>query len=100
MPILAKKIIFSDEAHFERTNRLTEDTDFRKKKKKSYFQMKLILILAFMSTSKIFTFGSQKTRTHTLKSQRIQNKSLFGTDFSPEGPFFFENDQGDNIVPC
>ena len=38
--------------------------------KKSSFQMKLILILA--------------PRTHTLKSRRIQNESLFGADFSPE----------------
>ena len=46
--------------------------------------MKLILILAGMSTSKIFAFGAQKTLTHTLKSRRTQNESLFGEDFGPE----------------
>ena len=48
--------------------------------------MKLILILAGMSTSKIVAFGAQKTRTHTrtLKSRRTQTESLFGADFGPE----------------
>ena len=46
--------------------------------------MKLILILAGMSTSKFVAFGAQKTRTHTLKSRRTQNESLFTADFSPE----------------
>ena len=46
-------------------------------KKKSSFQLKLILILAGMLASKIMTFGAQKTRTHTLKSRRTQNESLF-----------------------
>ena len=48
--------------------------------KKSSFQMKLILIFAGMYTSKIVAFGAQKTRTHTLKSRRNQNESLFGAD--------------------
>ena len=48
--------------------------------KKSYFQMKLILILA----GKIVAFGAQKTRTYTLKSRRTQNESLFVADFGPE----------------
>ena len=48
-------------------DRLTEDADFGKK---SSFQMKLILILAGMSTSKIVAFGTQKNRMHTLKSRR------------------------------
>ena len=52
--------------------------------KKSSFQMKLILNLAGMSTSKIDAFGAQKTRTYTLKSRCNQNESLFGTDFGPE----------------
>ena len=43
MPVFAKKIRFSDEAHYDR---LTEDAAFGKKK--SYFQMKLIMILAGM----------------------------------------------------
>ena len=34
--------------------------------------------------NKIVAFGAQKTRTHTLKSQCIQNESLFGADFGPE----------------
>ena len=51
---------------------------------KSSFQMKLILILAGMETSKIVAFGAQKTRTHILKSQRTQKESLFGKDFGPE----------------
>ena len=46
--------------------------------------MRLILILADMWTSKIGAFGAQKTRTHTLKSRRTQNESLFGADFGPE----------------
>ena len=41
-------------------NRLTEDADFSKKK--SSFQMKIILILAGMQTSRIVAFGAQKTR--------------------------------------
>ena len=48
--------------------------------------MKLILILAVMLTSKIVAFGAQTyiERTHTLKSRRIQNESLFGVDFAPK----------------
>ena len=46
--------------------------------------MKLILILEGMWTSKIVVFEAQKTRTHTLKSQRTQNEPLFGADFSSE----------------
>ena len=53
-------------------------------KKKSSFQMKLILILAGMYTSKIVAFGAQKTHTNTLKSRRSQKESLFGADFGPE----------------
>ena len=41
------------------TDRLTEDADFGKKK--SFFQMKLILILASMETRKIVAFGAQKS---------------------------------------
>ena len=50
-------------------------------KTKSSFQMKLNLILAGILTSKSVIFGAQKTRTHTLKSRRTQNESLFGTAF-------------------
>ena len=64
-------------------DRLTENADFGKKKKSS-FQMKLILILAGMKTSKIVAFGAQKIRTHTFKNRRTQNESLFAADFSPE----------------
>ena len=56
--------------------------------KKSSFQMKLILLLAGMQTSKIVVFGVQKTHTHTLKSRRFQNESLLDADWS----FLFEND--------
>ena len=52
--------------------------------KKLSFQMKLILILAGMETSKIVPFGAQKTRTHTLKSRRTQNETLFGAEFGLE----------------
>ena len=41
--------------------------------------MTLILIL-----EEIVAFVAQKTRTHTLKSRRTQNESLFGVDFSAE----------------
>ena len=51
---------------------------------KASFQMKLILILAFMKTSKIVAFGAQKTPTHTLKSRRSQSELLFGADFDTE----------------
>ena len=54
MLILAKKIIFSDEAHFD----LGE------------------------YTSKIVVFGAQKTLTHTLKRRRTHNEPVFGADFS------------------
>ena len=54
MPILAKKIILSDEAHFD---------------------------LGRYETSKIVAFGVQKTRTHTLKSRCTQSESLLGADF-------------------
>ena len=46
--------------------------------------MKLLLILAGIKTSKILAFGAQKPRTHTFKSRRTQNESLFGADFGPE----------------
>ena len=46
--------------------------------------MKLILILAGMLKSKIVAFEAQKIRTHILKSQRTQNESLLGANFSPE----------------
>ena len=57
MPILAKKIIFSDEAYFD---------------------------LGVYVNNKIAAFGAQKTRTYTLKSRLTQNESLFGADFGSE----------------
>ena len=45
-------------------------------KKKSSFQMNLILFLA--DTSKIVSFGAQNTCTHTMINRRTQNESLFG----------------------
>ena len=56
IPILAKKIIFSDEAPFD---------------------------LGGYVNKQNFAFGAQKTCTHTLKSRRTQNESLFGVDFGP-----------------
>ena len=53
-------------------------------KQNSSFQMKLILILSGIYTSKIVAFGAQKTRTHTLKSRHTHNESLFGAMFGPE----------------
>ena len=52
-----RRIIFSDEAHFS---------------------------LGGYKQAKFVAFGALKTRTHTLKSRRTQNKSLFGADFGPE----------------
>ena len=46
--------------------------------------MKLILFLAGVLASKIVPFGAQKTLTHTLKSRRNQNESLFGANFGSE----------------
>ena len=63
--------------------------------------MKLILILAFMYTSKIVAFRAQTTRTHTLKKRGTQNESLFGAGFMSRdiiGPFFFENEQEDAVT--
>ena len=34
--------------------------------------------------AKLSHFGAQKTRTHTLKSRRTQNESLFDADFDTE----------------
>ena len=56
IPILAK-IIFSDEAPFYH-GRFVNKQNCR--------------------------IGAQKTHTHTLKSRRTQNKSLFGADFCPK----------------
>ena len=60
-------------------------------KKKSSFQMKLILNLAGMQKSKIVAFGALKIRTHTLKSRR----RFWSIDII--GPFFFENEQGEAL---
>ena len=65
-----KKIIFSDEAHFDPGGYV----------------------------NKILVFGAQKTHTYTLKSRRTQNESLFGFGFWSRGiigPFFFQNEQGE-----
>ena len=52
--------------------------------KKLSFHLKLTLILAGMSRSKIVAFGAPNTRMHTLKNRLTQNESLFGADFGPE----------------
>ena len=62
--------------------RLIEDADFGTNN--YLFRSIFILILAGMLTSKIVAFDAQKTPTHTLKSRRIQNESLFGEDFGLE----------------
>ena len=38
----------------------------------------------YVRQAQIVAFGAQKTRTHTLKSRRTQNESLFGAYFGPE----------------
>ena len=60
--------------------------------------MKLILILTGLFTSKIVSFGAQKTWKHTLKSRRTQNESQFSADFGSEALFFFENEQGEAVT--
>ena len=75
LAILAKKIIFSDEAHFDLGG----------------------------YASKIVAFGAQKTRTHTLKIRRTQNDSLFAADFASLqrhncANFLFENEQGEAVT--
>ena len=57
MPILAKKIIFSDDVYFGFGGYVNKPN---------------------------IAFGAQKTRTYALKSRRTQNESLFGVDFGPE----------------
>ena len=57
MPMLAKKIVFSDEAYFEPGGYVK---------------------------NQIVAFGAQKTCTHISKSRRTQNELLFGADFVPE----------------
>ena len=58
MPILAKKkIIFSDEAHFD--------------------------LGVYVNKQNCRIWGTE-THTHRLKSRRTQNESLFGVDFGPE----------------
>ena len=73
MPILAKKFIFSEKAHFDLGN--------------------------YVNKKNCCIWG-QKTRTHTLKSRRTQNESLFGADFGPVHnlAIFFENKQGEAIT--
>ena len=75
-------------------DRLTEDADFWQKK--TIFSDE-----AHFDLGGIVAFGAQKIRTHTLKSRRNQNESLFGAHFGPRGiigPFFFENEQGEFVT--
>ena len=64
--------------------------------------MKLILSWRVCKQAKLMTFGAQKTRTHTLKSRRTQDETLFGADFHQSrdiiGPFFFENEQAEAVA--
>ena len=70
------------EKHFAKWawDRITDNTDLVKKKisfsDKAHFDLG-------GKTSKIVAFGTQKTRTHKLKSRGTQNESLFGADFGP-----------------
>ena len=64
------------------SDRHTEDADFGKKK--IIFSDEAHFDLDGYVTCKTVAFGAQKTRTHTLKSWRTQNESLFGADFAPE----------------
>ena len=62
---------------------------WQKKKSSSLFEMKLILILSGVcKEGKLSHLGHRKPFTHTLKSLRIQNESLFGVDFGPEASFW------------
>ena len=63
-------------------DRLTEDADFGKKN--IIFSDEAHFDLGGYVHNKIVTFGVQKTRTHTLKTRRIQNKPQFGADFGSE----------------
>ena len=62
-------------------DRLTEDADFGKN---IIFSDETHFGLGGYVNNIIVAFGAQKTRTHTLKSRRTQNESLFGADFGPE----------------
>ena len=62
-------------------DRLTEDADFDIK---IIFSDKAHIDLDGYVNKKIVVFGAQKTCTHTLKSRRTQNESVFGADFGQE----------------
>ena len=68
IPILPKKIIFSDEAHFD--------------------------IGGYVNKQNCRIWGTE-IRTYTLKTRRTQNESLFRGVI---GSFFFENEQGEAIT--
>ena len=56
---------------------LTEDANFDKKKKKIIFSDEAHFDLGGNVNKKNCRIWAQKTRTHTLKSRRTQNDSLF-----------------------
>ena len=58
IPILEKKIIFSDGAHFD--------------------------LGGYVNMQNCRIWGTEIPHTHTLKSRRTQNASLFVADFDPE----------------
>ena len=65
-------------------DRLTEDANFDKTKIILSNEDHFDLAEYENKKKKIVAFGTQKTRTHTLKSRRTQKDSLFGADFCPE----------------
>ena len=69
---------------FEQRWEILQQNDLQKmpilaKKKKIVFSGE-----AHFDLGKIVAFDAQKILTHTLKSRRTQNKSLFGAEFGPE----------------
>ena len=53
-------------------------------KKNHLFRWSLFWSWRVCKQAKFSHFGAQKPRTHTLKSRRTQNESLFGADFGPQ----------------
>ena len=64
-------------------DRFAEDADFDKKKK-IIFSDEAHFDLGGYVNKQNCRICSQKTRTHTFKRRLTQNESLFGADFGPE----------------
>ena len=66
-------------------DRLTDDGDFGKKKKKIIFSDEAYFDLGwYVNKQNCRTIGTQETLTQTLTSGRTQNESMFGADFGAE----------------